>query len=206
MFLAYVAQVRVPVLSPGDIVMRDNPGSDKVAGVRKAIAAAAAAPCFLPAYSPGFDPIDPSAGSGGLRQLSAGFSTNLRLLEPEAGFAQKQVAQNGPPNRRCSVGWPRKRSRRLPSKRRLQSFPNCRIWLLLIGIRSSTDVRDAVVRTGRIIVTWAENVFQKNPLAFARADSGHRRQRRSFRRGPLAAPASARSQVLAPCPDDWDCR
>jgi len=43
-FLAYVAQVRVPVLSPGDIVMRDNPGSDKVAGVRKAIVAAAAAP------------------------------------------------------------------------------------------------------------------------------------------------------------------
>src|SRR3984893_10098910 len=137
---------------------------------------------------------------------SAGFSTNLRLLEPEAGFAQKRVAQNGTPNRRCSVGWPRKRSRRLPSKRRLQSFPNCRIWLHLIGIRSSTDVRDTVVRTGRIIVTWAENVFQKNPLAFASADSGHRRQRRSFRRGPLAAPASARSQVLAPCPDDWDCR
>jgi hypothetical protein len=67
----------------------------------------AAAPCFLPAYSPDLDPIDPSAGSGRLRQLSAGFSTKPRLLQPEVSFAQKQVAQNGPPSRRCSVKWPR---------------------------------------------------------------------------------------------------
>jgi hypothetical protein len=45
-----------------------------MSGVRKAIAAAGAAPCFLPACSPDLDLIDPSAGSGGLRQLSAGFA------------------------------------------------------------------------------------------------------------------------------------
>jgi hypothetical protein len=75
------------------------------------------APCFLPAYSPDLDPIDPSAGPGGFRQLSAGFSTKQLLLEPEAGFAQKHVAQNGPPNRRRSVGaieFARLRSNRMP--------------------------------------------------------------------------------------------
>ena len=50
-FLAYVEQVLVPALSPGDIVVMDNLGSHKVAGVRKAIEAANAAQCFLPAYS-----------------------------------------------------------------------------------------------------------------------------------------------------------
>ncbi|MGH6813662.1 MAG: hypothetical protein ACREDM_15415 [Methylocella sp.] len=57
----------MPALSPGDIVVIDNPGSHQGAGVRKASAAAGAAPCFLPAYRPGLDPIDPSPGSGGFR-------------------------------------------------------------------------------------------------------------------------------------------
>jgi hypothetical protein len=43
--------------------------------------------------------------AGGLCQLFAGFSATPRLLQPEAGFAQKQVAQNGPPNRRCPLGF-----------------------------------------------------------------------------------------------------
>ncbi len=68
-FLAYVEQVLVPTLSPGEIVVMDNSplargvwraplGSHKVAGVRKAIEAAGATQCFLPAYSPDFDPIE----------------------------------------------------------------------------------------------------------------------------------------------------
>jgi transposase len=57
-FLAYVEQVLVPTLSPGEIVMMDNLGSHKRAGVRKAIEAAGAAQCFLPAYSPDLDPIE----------------------------------------------------------------------------------------------------------------------------------------------------
>ena len=57
-FLAYVEQVLVPTLSPGEIVVMDNLGSHKLAGVRKAIEAAGAAQCFLPAYSPDFDPIE----------------------------------------------------------------------------------------------------------------------------------------------------
>lgn len=57
-FLAYVEQVLVPALSPGAIVVMDNLGSHKLAGVRKAIEAAGATQCFLPAYSPDFDPIE----------------------------------------------------------------------------------------------------------------------------------------------------
>jgi len=47
-----VEQVLVPTLRPGDVVIMDNLGSHKVAGVRKAIAAAGANLLFLPAYSP----------------------------------------------------------------------------------------------------------------------------------------------------------
>src|SRR3984893_12752004 len=57
-FLAYVEQMLVPTLSPGEIVLMDYLGSHKRAGVRKAIEAAGAAVCFLPAYSPDLDPIE----------------------------------------------------------------------------------------------------------------------------------------------------
>ena len=48
---AYVEQALAPTLSPGDIVIMDNLGSHKVAGVREAIEAAGATQRFLPAYT-----------------------------------------------------------------------------------------------------------------------------------------------------------
>ncbi|MGZ9409866.1 MAG: IS630 family transposase [Methylocystis sp.] len=57
-FQAYVDQVLVPTLAPGDIVVMDNLGSHKGAGVRKAIAAAGATLLYLPPYSPDFNPIE----------------------------------------------------------------------------------------------------------------------------------------------------
>ena len=57
-FLAYVEQGLAPTLSPGDIVIMDNLGSHKVAGVQEAIEAAGATQRFLPAYSPDLDPIE----------------------------------------------------------------------------------------------------------------------------------------------------
>jgi len=51
-FLAYVEQALAPTLSPGDIVIMDNLGSHKGAGVREAIEAAGATQRFLPACSP----------------------------------------------------------------------------------------------------------------------------------------------------------
>jgi transposase len=57
-FLAYVEQVLVPTLSPGDIVVMDNLPAHKPVAVREAIEAAGATLKFLPPYSPDFNPIE----------------------------------------------------------------------------------------------------------------------------------------------------
>ena len=57
-FLAYVQQVLVPTLSPGDIVVMDNLPAHKLAAARQAIEAAGAELRFLPPYSPDFNPIE----------------------------------------------------------------------------------------------------------------------------------------------------
>ena len=51
-FLAYVEQVLVPTLSPGDIVVMDNLLAHEPAGVCTAIEAAGAELRYLPPYSP----------------------------------------------------------------------------------------------------------------------------------------------------------
>jgi transposase len=68
-FLAYVEQILVPTLAPGDIVIMDNLGSHKGARVRRAIRAAGAKLFFLPPYSPDLNPIE---------QLFAKLKTLLR--------------------------------------------------------------------------------------------------------------------------------
>jgi len=57
-FLAYIEQILVPELQPGDTVIMDNLGSHKVAGVRLAIEAAGANLLYLPPYSPDMNPIE----------------------------------------------------------------------------------------------------------------------------------------------------
>ena len=57
-FLAYVEQVLVPTLKPGDIVIADNLPAHKVAGVQKAIENCGASLYYLPPYSPDFNPIE----------------------------------------------------------------------------------------------------------------------------------------------------
>ena len=57
-FRAYVADVLVPALTPGDTVILDNLGAHKVASVRQAIEAAGARLLYLPPYSPDFNPIE----------------------------------------------------------------------------------------------------------------------------------------------------
>jgi len=57
-FQAYVEQVLVPTLPPGDIVVMDNLGSHKGESVRKAIEAAGARLLYLPPYRPDFNPIE----------------------------------------------------------------------------------------------------------------------------------------------------
>ena len=57
-FLAYVQQVLVPELKPGDIVIMDNLSTHKGCQVRDAIEAAGARLLYLPPYSPDFNPIE----------------------------------------------------------------------------------------------------------------------------------------------------
>lgn len=57
-FLAYVQQLLVPTLSPGDVVIMDNLGSHKGRAVRRAIRQAGAHLIFLPPYSPDLNPIE----------------------------------------------------------------------------------------------------------------------------------------------------
>lgn len=57
-FQAYVDQVLVPELKPADVVIMDNLGSHKGAGIRVAIEAAGAKLLYLPPYSPDFNPIE----------------------------------------------------------------------------------------------------------------------------------------------------
>jgi transposase len=57
-FLAYVEQVLVPTLKPGDIVIMDNLPAHKPRAIRDAIEQAGAELRFLPPYSPDFNPIE----------------------------------------------------------------------------------------------------------------------------------------------------
>jgi transposase len=57
-FLAYVEQVLVPTLRPGDVVVLDNLAVHKQPEVRTAIEQVGALVRFLPPYSPDFNPIE----------------------------------------------------------------------------------------------------------------------------------------------------
>jgi transposase len=57
-FRAYVEQVLVPALRPGDVVVLDNLAVHKQPEIRAAIEAAGAHLRFLPPYSPDFNPIE----------------------------------------------------------------------------------------------------------------------------------------------------
>jgi transposase len=57
-FLAYVEQVLVPTLQPGDIVVLDNLPAHKPAEVRQTIEAMGAELRYLPPYSPDLNPIE----------------------------------------------------------------------------------------------------------------------------------------------------
>lgn len=71
-FKAYVEQVLIPTLKPGDIVIMDNLGSHKGGVIRRLIRAAGARLFFLPPYSPDLNPIE---------QVFAKLKTLLRKAE-----------------------------------------------------------------------------------------------------------------------------
>jgi transposase len=72
-FRAYVEQVLVPTLRPGDVVILDNLVAHHQPEVRVAIEQAGALLRFLPPYSPDFNPIE---------QAFAKLKTFLRAVRP----------------------------------------------------------------------------------------------------------------------------
>lgn len=57
-FKAYVEQILVPTLTPGDMVVMDNLPAHKADGIRQAIETAGRTLLYLPPYSPDFNPIE----------------------------------------------------------------------------------------------------------------------------------------------------
>jgi DDE superfamily endonuclease len=78
LFLAYVEQVLVPTLKPGDVVIMDNLRVHKMAGVREAIEAAGAKLLFIPPYSPDLNPcVDGPLGSRASKRILTRGSTAI---------------------------------------------------------------------------------------------------------------------------------
>jgi transposase len=59
-FDAFVAQLLVPSLRPGQVVVLDNLSVHKSAAARRLVEAAGCRLVFLPTYSPDFNPIEPA--------------------------------------------------------------------------------------------------------------------------------------------------
>lgn len=74
-FRAYVEQVLVPTLRPGDVVVLDNLAVHKQPEIRAAIEGAQARVYFLPPYSPDFNPIE---------QVFAKLKTLFRAARPRS--------------------------------------------------------------------------------------------------------------------------
>jgi transposase len=72
-FEAFVEQVLVRKLRPGDIVVLDNVGAHKPERIRLLVEAAGARLLFLPPYSPDLNPIEPAWGKlkGALKDFGA---------------------------------------------------------------------------------------------------------------------------------------
>jgi transposase len=88
-FRAYVAEVLVPALRPGDLVIMDNLAAHKSEPTLALIAQAGAQALFLPAYSPDLNPIEKMWSKIKALLRSAEARTSDQLLDSMANaFAQ----------------------------------------------------------------------------------------------------------------------
>lgn len=92
-FLAYVEQVLCPKLQPGQVVVMDNLGAHKVAGVRELIEGQGAKLLYLPPYSPDFNPIE-HAWSKIKQRLRSAKARALETLQEAATAAIATVTAN----------------------------------------------------------------------------------------------------------------
>ena len=97
-FYAYVRQVLVPSLRPGDIVVMDNLGAHKNERTLALIEQAGAEVRFLPAYSPDLNPIEMMWSKVKARLRKAQARTHPDLLLAIASALNAFTAQD-------SLGW-----------------------------------------------------------------------------------------------------
>ena len=91
-FGAFVEQVLVPTLRPGQVVVMDNLSAHKVGWIVDAIESAGCRVVFLPPYSPDFSPIEPmwSKVKQWLRKAAA---RTVEALEVAVGTALATVGE-----------------------------------------------------------------------------------------------------------------
>lgn len=87
-FEAYVREVLVPALRPGDVVVLDNLSCHKRAGARAAVEAAGCELRFLPPYSPDLNPIEKAFSKLKARLRKAACRTVESLRECLDGAAE----------------------------------------------------------------------------------------------------------------------
>jgi len=97
-FQAYVREVLVPSLCPGDIVIRDNLGAHKNDRTLALIAQAGAEVRFLPAYSPDLNPIEMRWSKVKSLPRKAQARTDQDLLSAIAAALRAVTAQD-------ALGW-----------------------------------------------------------------------------------------------------
>ena len=85
-FRAFLEQALCPRLQSGQVVILDNLGAHKVAGVRELVEARGARLVYLPPYSPDLNPIE-QAWSKIKQQLRSAKARVLEVLEQAAGEA-----------------------------------------------------------------------------------------------------------------------
>lgn len=91
-FRAYVEHCLAPTLNKGDIVVMDNLGAHKVAGVKEAIEAAGAELRYLPEYSPDLSPIEMSFSKPKAQLRKAAQRTVLCLRRRIGSFVHRLSA------------------------------------------------------------------------------------------------------------------
>lgn len=137
-FLAYVEQILVPALKPGDVVVLDNLGSHKGKAARQAIRTAGAKLIFLPKYSP-------------TSTRSSGFSQN-----------SKPCCAKPPPELSCYHPRHRPAPRQLRARRVRQLFHQRRLCLDLKAncSRGPTPARlfRALTATAADVALWEGRV------------------------------------------------
>jgi transposase len=92
-FAAFVQQVLVPTLRPGQVVIMDNLAAHKVGWIVQLIEHAGCRVVFLPPYSPDFSPIEPMWSKVKQRLRSVAART-IETLETAVGDALSAVTES----------------------------------------------------------------------------------------------------------------